>query len=215
MKPHMCAAAAGAVILCGAFAPRDAGAQAGTLTAAVSGIVAVPVGQLLDNRDVGPGASVGVRYVPTSLADVAIRLDLSGLPASSHTISPFVSNGSSELFATAGPEFDLPAWNGHIYTTATAGAARIWTSSTAPVPLPPGGIPSSRIPPSSTTGGGTNFAWSGGAGFVTGRSSAGIAGDFGLRYYDLGSAAYVNTYAAVEHHRTTFLAPSIGLNWRP
>ncbi len=226
MKPHMCAAVAGLALLAGAFSPASAGAQAGTLTAAVSGIVAVPVGPHVDNRDAGPGAAVGLRYVPGLLPNVAIRLELSGLLSSNHE-DGIVSNGSSELFATAGPEFDLPAGNGHIYTTATAGAARIWSSSAASsFATPDGGSAFSTM----TTRDGTNFAWSGGGGFVTRRSSVGLAGDFGLRYYDLGRATYVTSYpggtfglantpipahSTAAHHRVTFLAPSIGLSWRP
>jgi hypothetical protein len=213
MLPRLCVAVAGPAIICGVFDPTNASGQAGTLTAAVSGIVAAPVGQPIDTRNVGPGASVGVRYVPTSLTGVAIRLDLAGLPASVHTVFFGTTNGSSELFATAGPEFSLPVWNGHIYTLATAGVARIWTSSTTPFPELPAGVSPSTGP--RPIAGGTDFAWSGGAGFVTARSSFGIAGDFGLRYYDLGSSAYVANGYDVEHLRTTFLAPSIGLNWRP
>src|SRR5665213_362606 len=101
-------------MLCSGFSSVGAHAQAGRLTAAVSGIAAVPVGPLVDNRDAGPGAAVGFRNASVGLPSAAIRLDLAGLLASRNETG-IVSNGSSELFATAGPEFDLPAWSGHIY----------------------------------------------------------------------------------------------------
>lgn len=231
MKPHMCAAVAGAVILCSAFSPVSAAAQAGTLTAAVSGIVPVPVGPLVDNRDVGAGGAVALRYAPAALSHFAMRLELSGLLPSTHdnggtaSSTTVVANGSSALFATAGPEFDVAAGSGHFYTTATAGAARIWASSSASSLSTPAFGPFDTM----TDRQATNFAWSGGGGFVTGRSSVGIAGDFGLRYYDLGRATYVTSYPSftffpnipiaghttIAHHRTTFLSPSIGLSWRP
>jgi hypothetical protein len=214
MLPRLCVAVAGPAIICGLFSPTNASAQAGTLTAAVSGIAAVPLGQTVDNRLTKAGASGGVRYVPASLADVAIRLDLAWLPTSVRTLSPMYSYGSGAVLATAGPEFDLPAWNGHLYTVASAGVARIWTSMTQPfLSVPAGSHPYTG--PTGGTPGATTFAWSGGAGYVTPRSIAGIAADVGVRYYDLGYAAYVNPYFAPEHHRTTFLAPSVGFNWRP
>jgi hypothetical protein len=230
----MCAAFGGAVILCSAFSPVGAGAQAGTLTAAVAGILPVPAGSLVGNRDVGIGGVVALRYAPAALQNVAVRLELSGLLPSSRVNSPanespVVANGSSELFATAGPEFDMASWGGHFYTMATVGAARIWSSSNASSPATPaGGLPFDIT----NTREEINFAWSGGAGFVTRRSSAGVAADFGLRYYDLGPATYVTTFpggvglksgtegffpgtTTVARHRVTFLAPSIGLSWRP
>lgn len=213
MMSRLCVAVAGPAIICSLFSPTNASAQAGTLTAAVSGIAAVPLGQLIDNRYTGPGVSGGVRYVPTSAAPGAIRLDLSWLPASVRMLSPSDSHGSSELFATAGPEFDLPAWHGHFYTVATAGVARIWTSMISFQPDQPAGVPPYTGPRGGTPGG-TNFAWSGGVGYVTPRAILGMAGDIGLRYYDLGYAAYVNPFSGPTHYRTTFLAPSIGLNWR-
>ncbi len=75
----------------------------------------------------------------------------------------------------------------------------------------------------------TNFAWGGGAGSVTPRSSVGLACNlYGVRYYDVGRATYstlypggsslpgivAQPYSTIGHHRTTFLAPSVGLSWR-
>jgi hypothetical protein len=208
MLPRLCVAVAGPAIICSLFSPTNARSQAGTFTASVSGIAAVPVGQIEDNRYTVASASVGFSYVPTALADVAIRLDLSGLPGTDRTLAPMFSHASSALFATVGPEFDLPAWTGHVYTVASAGVARIWTATTAPIPDCPDSCPRATGTP-----GGTDFAWSGGAGFVTPRSSFGMAGDAGLRYYDLGRATYISG-SYVAHLRTTFLAPSIGVSWR-
>src|SRR5579863_1166139 len=227
----MCAAFGGAVIFCSAFAPGGVGAQAGTLTAAVAGVVPVPIGPLVDNRNVGVGGELALRYAPAALPNAAVRLELSGLLPSSHDNggtdqnTTLVANGSSALIAMAGPEFDVASFCGHAYTTATAGAARIWATSAA------SSLPTPAYGPFATMTGraATNFAWSGGGGFVTGRSSGGLAADFGLRYYDLGRATYVTSYpafifgagtpvaarATVGHHRTTLLAPSIGLSWRP
>jgi hypothetical protein len=232
MKRHVCAAVAGTVILGSGFSPLSAGAQAGTLTAAVSGIAAVPIGPLIGNRGVGGGAAFGLRYAPASLPNVAMRLELSGLWPSSRVISSpadesaIVANGSSTLSLMAGPEFDVPIAGGHVYTTATAGAAHLWaTSSASSAPTPAFG------PFNTTTDRqATNFAWSGGGGFMTRRSSTGVAGVLAIQYYDLGRATYVTSYPAqyitfnntttaasstVAHHRVTFLAPTIGLSWRP
>jgi hypothetical protein len=232
MMPRLCAAVTGAVIVYGGLAPVGAGAQAGTLTAAVSGIVPIPVGSLVHNRGVGGGGALALRFGPATLPDVAVRLELSGLlPASTVNSpsdqSPVVANGSNAVIAMAGPEFDVPSWGGHFYTTGTAGAARIWSSSHAVAGATPGGgEPFSTM----TTRVGTNFAWSGGGGYVTRRTRGGIAGDFGLRYSDLGDATYVTSYpggtfginstvypgaSTVARHRVTFLAPSLGLSWRP
>jgi hypothetical protein len=231
MLPRLCVAVAGPAIICGVFGATNASAQAGTLTAAIAGVVPVPIGPLVDNRNVGVGGELALRYAPAALPNAAVRLELSGLLPSSHDNggtnqnTTLVANGSSALSAMVGPEFDVASLGGHFYTTATAGAARIWaTSAASSGPTPAYG------PFASVTGReATNFAWSGGGGFVTSRSRAGIAGEFGLRYYDLGSATYVTTYpahiffpdtpiaarATVGHHRTTLLAPSIGLSWRP
>jgi hypothetical protein len=193
--------------------------------------VPVPIGPLVDNRNVGVGGELALRYAPTVLPNAALRLELSGLLPSSHDNggtdqnTTLVANGSSALIAMAGPEFDVSSWGGHFYTTATAGAARIWATSAASSMATPAYGPFATV----TGREATNFAWSGGGGFVTSRSSAGLAGEFGLRYYDLGRATYVTSYpafifgagtpvaarATVGHHRTTFLAPSIGLSWRP
>lgn len=160
MMLRLCVAVAGPAIICGVFGPTNASAQAGTVTAAVSGIAAVPLDQLIDNRYTGPGVSAGVRYVPTVVAPFAIRLDAAWMPASVRTLGFSYAHGSSELVATAGPEFDLPAWNGHLYTVATAGVARIWTSMTSfPLDLPAGVPPYTG--PTGGTPGGTNVAWSG------------------------------------------------------
>jgi hypothetical protein len=222
---------AGVVMLYSGFTPANAGAQAGTLTAAVAGIVPVPIGPLVDNRNVGVGGELALRYAPTVLPNAALRLELSGLLPSSHDNggtnqnTTLVANGSSALIAMAGPEFDVSSWGGHFYTTATAGAARIWATSAASSMATPAYGPFATV----TGREATNFAWSGGGGFVTTRSSGGLAGDFGLRYYDLGRATYVTLYPShifgagtliaaretIGNHRTTLLAPSIGLSWRP
>jgi hypothetical protein len=231
VKPHTCVALAGAVIVCSGVTAIGAGAQAGTLQAAVAGVVPVPIGPLVDNRNAGVGGELALRYAPAALPNAALRLELSGLLPSSHDNggtnqnTTLVANGSSALIAMAGPEFDVASFGGHFYTTATAGAARIWATSAA------SSGPTPAYGPFATVTGveATNFAWSGGGGFVTSRSSAGLAADFGLRYYDLGRATYVTSYpafifgagtpvaarATVGHHRTTLLAPSIGLSWRP
>jgi hypothetical protein len=231
VKPYTCVALAGAVIVCSGVTAIGAGAQAGTLQAAVAGVVPVPIGPLVDNRNAGVGGELALRYAPAALPNAALRLELSGLLPSSHDNggtnqnTTLVANGSSALIAMAGPEFDVASFGGHFYTTATAGAARIWATSAA------SSGPTPAYGPFATVTGveATNFAWSGGGGFVTSRSSAGLAADFGLRYYDLGRATYVTSYpafifgagtpvaarATVGHHRTTLLAPSIGLSWRP
>jgi hypothetical protein len=231
VKPHTCVALAGAVIVCSGVTAIGAGAQAGTLQAAVAGVVPVPIGPLVDNRNAGVGGELALRYAPAALPNAALRLELSGLLPSSHDNggtnqnTTLVANGSSALIAMAGPEFDVASFGGHFYTTATAGAARIWATSAA------SSGPTPAYGPFATVTGveATNFAWSGGGGFVTSRSSAGLAADFGLRYYDLGRATYVTSYpafifgagtpvaarATVGHHRMTLLAPSIGLSWRP
>ena len=231
MKAHLWASVAGTVMVCIGVTPTGAAAQAGTLTAAVAGVVPVPIGPLVDNRNVGVGGELALRYAPVAWPNAALRLELSGLLPSSHDNggtnqnTTLVANGSSALIAMAGPEFDVASFSGHFYTTATAGAARIWATSAA------SSGPTPAYGPFATVTGveATNFAWSGGGGFVTSRSSGGLAGDFGLRYYDLGRATYVTSYpahiffpdtpiaarATVGHHRTTLLAPSIGLSWRP
>jgi len=232
VKPYTSVVLAGAVIMYAGVTPTGANAQAGTLQAAVAGIVPVPIGPLVDNRNVGVGGDLTLRYAPTALPNAALRLELSGLLPSSHDNggtdqnTTLVANGSSALIAMAGPEFDVASWGGHFYTTATAGAARIWATSAASSLATPAYGPFATM----TGREATNVAWSGGGGFVTSRSSAGIAGDFGLRYYDLGRATYVTSYpsylfsteqipvaarSTVGHHRTTFLAPSIGMSWRP
>jgi hypothetical protein len=231
VKPYTCVALAGVVIVYAGVIPTVAGGQAGTLQAAVAGIVPVPIGPLVDNRNVGVGGEFALRYAPAALPNAALRLELSGLLPSSHDNggtnqnTTLVANGSSALIAMAGPEFDVASLGGHFYAAATAGAARIWATSAA------SSGPTPAYGPFATVTGreATNFAWSGGGGFVTSRPTAGLAGDFGLRYYDLGRATYVTSYpafifgagtpvaarATVGHHRTTLLAPSIGLSWRP
>jgi hypothetical protein len=231
MMLRLCVAVAGPAIICSLLSPTNASAQAGTLTAAVSGIVPVPIGPLVDNRNVGVGGQLALRYAAAAVPNAALRLELSGLLPSSHDNggnnqnTTLVANGSSALMAMVGPEFDVASFGGHFYTTATAGAARIWATSAA------SSGPTPAYGPFATVTGveATNFAWSGGGGFVTSRSSGGLAGDFGVRYYDLGRATYVTSYpahiffpdtpiaarATVGHHRTTLLTPSIGLSWRP
>jgi hypothetical protein len=234
VKPHMWVVVAGAVVFAGAISDR-AEAQAGTLSGAVSGIVPVPVGPLVDNRDVGVGGSVALRYAPPMQSQFAVRLELAGLLPSSHDNgatdeSTVVANGSTALSLMAGPEFDVAAPTGHFYTTMTAGADRVWsTSSASSGPTPAYG------PFYTMTGqAATNFAWSGGGGYVTGRTSGGLAAELGVRYYDFGRVAYVTTYpggrtlvggangvfpsspySTTSHHHMTFVAPSIGVSWRP
>lgn len=233
MRPGMCAAVAGPVLLCSLFSSGSTGAQvaqAGTLTAAISGIVAVPTGALIGNRGISGGGAIAFRYAPTALSDVAMRVELSGLWPSSRDNNPpdestVTANGNSTLSLLAGPEFERAALGGHFYATVTAGAAHIWaTSSASSAPTPAYG------PFNTTTGRqATNFAWSSGGAFMTRRSSAGVAGIFGVQYYDLGQATYVTTiprltffpdtpipaHSTSAHHRVTFVAPSIGLSWRP
>ena len=137
MLPRLCVAVAGPAIICSLFSPTNASAQAGTLTAAVAGVVPVPIGPLVDNRNVGVGGQLALRYAAAAVPNAALRLELSGLLPSSHDNggtdqnTTLVANGSSALMAMAGPEFDVASFGGHFYTTATAGAARIWATSAA------------------------------------------------------------------------------------
>ncbi len=145
MRPRMCAAVAGPVFLCSLVSSNSAGAQvaqAGTVTAAISGIVAVPTGALIGNRGVSGGGAIAFRYAPTALSDVAMRVELSGLWPSSRDNNPpdqstVTANGSSTLSLLAGPELERAALGGHFYATVTAGAAHIWaTSSASSLPTP-------------------------------------------------------------------------------
>jgi hypothetical protein len=234
MNLHMSVLVVGAVILSSGLVPSAGGAQAAPLSAAVSGLVPIPVGPLINNRSVGVGATAALRYAPATVSWLCIRFELSGLPSSSHDpggdaqLDEKIENGTSALFATAGPEFDIPAGRGHFYTTATGGAARLWESSSRRIlGATPGGINGSAA----ASGRATNFAWSGGGGFVmplsSGRSP--VSADFGVRYYDLGDVTYTTPYAAtslpspnpptippptIRHHQATMIAPSIGLTWR-
>jgi opacity protein-like surface antigen len=229
MSLHMSVLVAGAVILSSGLVPSSGGAQAGPLSAAVSGLVPIPVGPLINNRSVGVGATVALRYSPETVSWLGIRFELSGLPSSSHdpggdpNVIGKVENGSSTLFATAGPEFDIPVGSGHFYTTATGGVARLWESSVRRFDGGPEG-PLSAV----ASGRATNFVWSGGGGFVMPLSSP-LSADIGVRYYDLGGVTYttpfVNTSLPTPHppllppptvrrHQATMFAPSIGLTWR-
>ena len=154
------------------MAPATTDAQAagsGVVAVMISGAVPVPVGPLVDNRNVGVGGIAGLRYAPAASSPFAIRLEVSGLFPSSHdnglpNVTPHVTNGSSAVFATTGPELDIPAASGRFYATAAAGVAHIWASSSASnsVNTPLFG-PFSTL----TTRQATNFAWGGGGGFIT------------------------------------------------
>lgn len=206
-------------------------ARSGVVTGTFSGIVPVPVGPLVDNRDVGIGGVAGIRYAMAPSSPFAMRLELAGLLPSSHdnglpNVTPHITNGNSAAFLTAGPEFDIPATNGHFYTTAVAGLAHVWAwSSAASGPTPDFG-PYYTM----TKRQATNFAWGAGGGFVTVRSHSGFAGDISLRYYDLGRATYATLYpggsfplgsivtkpnTTIGRHQTTLIAPSIGVSWLP
>ncbi len=233
MSRYLRAVVAGGAIASSIMSAATTNAQpapSGVVTATISGIVPVPLGPLKDNRDVGFGGTAGVRYAPAASSHFAIRLEVSGLLPSTHdngrpNVTPHVMNGSSALFATVGPEFDIPAASGHFYTTASAGVAHIWASSSA---SNDGFTPAFGPYYTLTNRQTTNFAWGGGAGFVTPRSGFGLACDVGLRYYDVGRATYstlypggsslpgivAQPYSTIGHHRTTFLAPSVGLSWR-
>jgi hypothetical protein len=233
MNLHMSVLVVGAVILSSGLVPSAGGAQAGPLSAAVSGLVPIPVGPLINNRSVGVGATAALRYAPATVSWLGIRFELSGLPSSSHDPggdpgpNGRIENETSALFATAGPEFDIPAGRGHFYTTATGGVARLWESSARRFEVTPGGINGSAL----ASGRATNFAWSGGGGFVmplsSGRSP--VSADFGVRYYDLGGVTYTTPFVntslptpnppplpppMVRRHQATMIAPSIGLTWR-
>ncbi len=135
MSLHMSVLVAGAVMLSGGLVPSSGGAQAGPLSAVVSGLVPIPVGPLVNNRSVGAGGTAALRYSPETVSWLGIRFELSGLPSSSHDpggdaeSEGKIETGTSTLFATAGPEFDIPAGRGHFYTTATGGVARLWEAS--------------------------------------------------------------------------------------
>jgi hypothetical protein len=232
MSLHTSVLVIGAAILSSGLVPSTGGAQAGPVSAAVSGLVPIPVGSLINNRSVGVGAAAALRYAPAAVSWLGIRVELSGLPSSSHdpggdpNFTGVVENGTSALFATAGPEFDIPAGPGHFYTIATGGAARLWESSVRRFDGGPEG-PVSAL----ASGRATNFAWSGGGGFVMPLSSGSspVSADFGVRYYDLGGVTYTTPYPntslpspnppplpppTVRRHQATMIAPSIGLTWR-
>jgi hypothetical protein len=233
MSLHMSVLVVGAVILSSGLVPSAGGAQAAPLSAAVSGLVPIPVGPLINNRSVGVGATAALRYSPSTVSWLGIRLELSGLPSSSHdpggdpNFTGVVKNGTSALSATAGPEFDIPAGRGHFYTTATGGVARLWESSVRRFDGGPEG-PVSAL----ASGRATNFAWSGGGGFVVPLSSglrSPVSADFGVRYYDLGGVTYTTPYPnislpspnpptlpppTIRRHQATLITPSIGLTWR-
>ena len=209
---------------------RAQAAQTSAATVLLSGVVPIPVGPLVNNRGSTPGANLGFRLVPSPGAPLAIRLDVYGLPSSAYdnsrpnyTLS--VANGGSAVFGMVGPEVDIPARLGHYFVTATAGAARIWSSSAATNGTNPGFGPWSTTTDRSAT----NFAWGIGGGFVTPRfHRGGLAGEVGLRYFDLGRSTYVTTFPALTNgplhttgytttgrHETTMIAPSIGVIWSP
>jgi hypothetical protein len=227
MLPRLCVAVAGPAIICSLFSPSNASAQAGTLTAAVSGFVDVPAGPVTNNQSVDGGGAIALRYAPNAWPQAALRFELSGLVPSRHDKSGPDSpaaedaNGSGALSAMLGPEFDIAAPRGHFYSTVTAGADHIWAT---PPRLPAAlGV----MEPSTTMEGraATNFVWSGGGGYVTGRWRGGLAAELGIRYYDFGRVTYISTFPAPElirgpnfsvaNHHLAFLAPSIGVSWRP
>jgi|SRR5580692_377515 hypothetical protein len=230
MKRLVSIAGVGVVLLSSGFSSSVARAQAGNLTAAISGFVSVPVGSLSQNQDVAAGGAVALRYAPAAWGQAAARVELSGLVPWSHKqYGPIeqdvplhaVANGSGALSAMVGPEFDVAAPAGHFFTTVTAGAAHVWAT-------PPNAAPivGDYYPGTSQAGRqATNFAWSGGGGYMTGRSRAGLAAELGIRYYDFGRVAYVSSFPppelvpgpdfTVAHHHMTFLAPSLGVSWRP
>ena len=232
MSLHTSVLVVGAVILSSGLVPSSGGAQAGPLSADVSGLVPIPVGPLINNRSVSVGATVALRYTPATVSWLGIRFEVSGLPSSSHDpggnpdFDGRVENETSALFATAGPEFDIPAGRGHFYTTATGGVARLWESSARRYGGGPEGPASVLV-----SGRATNFAWSGGGGFVMPLSSGGspVSADFGVRYYDLGDVTYTTPFLntslptpnppplpppSIRRHQTTMITPSIGLTWR-
>jgi hypothetical protein len=233
MSLHTSVLVVGAVILSSGLVPSTGGAQPAPLSAAVAGLVPIPVGPLINNRSVGAGGTAALRYAPATVSWLGIRFELSGLPSSSHDpggdpgLDGRIENETSALFATAGPEFDIPAGPGHFYTTATAGVARLWESSSRFFEVTPGGINGYAV----ASGRATNFAWSGGGGFVmplsSGRSP--VSADFSVRYYDLGGVTYTTPYPimsipgsgppikpspTISHRQATMIAPSIGLAWR-
>jgi hypothetical protein len=231
MSLHTSVLVVGAVILSSGLVPSTGGAQPAPLSAAVAGLVPIPVGPLINNRSVGVGATAALRYTPTTVPWLGIRFELSGLPSSSHdpggdpNFTGVVKNGTSTLFATAGPEFDIPAGSGHFYTTATGGVARLWEASVRRFDGGPEG-PVSAL----ASGRATNFAWTGGGGFVMPLwSGSAVSADFGVRYYDLGGVTYTTPYPntslpspnppaipppTIRRHQATMIAPSIGLTWR-
>ena len=84
MLPRLCVAVAGPAIICSLFSPTNASAQAGTLTAAVSGFVEVPAGPVTNNQSVDGGGAIALRYAPNALPQAAVRFELSGLVPSRH-----------------------------------------------------------------------------------------------------------------------------------
>ncbi len=130
------------------------------------------------------------------------------------------------LLAGLGPELSVPMGRARAYATATGGLARVWASSTL---HQDGYTPGGGAPFHTETGThATNVMWSGGGGVAIPVSSArtGAMLDIGIRYYDAGSASYMqqrlnlsvpggaDVYDVVRH-RTTFIAPSVGLVLHP
>lgn len=222
------------VILSSAIACATAHAQTGAFSMGLSGMVPVPVGPLVDNRNAGAGGIASLLFTPVAPSRLGIRLEVAGLPTETHAnnapgASLTVTNGSTVLLAGIGPEYTIPTGAGHFYTTVTGGVARIWAISAASsLATPGGGEAFSTIAGTRAT----NFAWGAGGGFVIPMASR-IGANFGLRYYDLGRATYTTRYplqpsvggingnggttpastSTTGHHRTTFVAPSIGLVW--
>jgi hypothetical protein len=228
----MRASVVGALVVCSALVPGVGGAQAVPVGLGVTGLVAVPAGPLARLRNTNVGVSALARYQVPALPWLAVRAEIAALPSTSQVVpsgpcpcsSVSMTTGSSVVLAGIGPEFSMRVGGVRAYTTATAGVARVWaTSVLAQGFTPAGGLPFSR----STGSQATNFAWSGGGGIAVPLSSGRTATtlDLGLRYYDVGAAAYkIPRYIAPSgggspfttvRHGTTFVAPSVGVVLRP
>jgi hypothetical protein len=213
-----------AVTLLSAVLPAGAVAQTGTVGVGLSGLSAIPVGPLAGvGINVGVGATASLRYALPGLPSLAIRVEASGLTASHanapSTVCPCgvntITTRSSGLLAGVGPELSVPVGRLRAYTIATAGIAQLWNSA-----VRSGGVtPESNGSESRSGTRATSFAWSGGGGLAVPLSSSRTPAtlEFGLRYYDAGSARYFKaerlTPAVITTARlhSTFIAPSVGI----